>query len=514
MNPGHGFEACRMRLAIPVAVTVALLAAGAGAAPAVADVLSGVSCSAAKACTGVGDYANSSGASVTLAERWNGSSWSVQPTPTPGGDGSLGDVSCASATACMAVGSSSSGSSGTQAAPSCTSSSACMAVGDYVDSTGTQTPLSELWKRGAWAQEAVSGPIPGTFSQVSCSAASACTAIEAGTGWVERWNGSTWSVQNLTYPTLGSGLKWWMLFMELDGVSCATASSCTVVGHEYGIYCFPGALSICECLKYGPCTTVNRTFVESWNGTSWSLETVGQGGNWSSLSCASTSCTAVGTDTSNQTLAMQSVDDGSWTSQITPDPAGATGSSLADVSCTSSSACTAVGQDINGSATGSTLAERWNGSAWTIQTHASDVTVTDRGHGLSLWRRDRFCDRSGTVNPNGTAATYHFDYGTSTNYGSQAPAPPDPSAGSGTTAQTESTTLTGLSPNTVYHSRIEATNSSGTSYGGDQTFTTTGTGTSPIVATGSRGRAMAPRWFRQTTPIVAMNSRRGSVQPP
>ena len=94
---------------------------------------------------------------------------------------------------------------------------------------------------------------------------------------------------------------------------------------------------------------------------------------------------------------------------------------------------------------------------------------------------------SGTVNPNGAATTYHFDYGTSTSYGSQAPAPPDPSAGSGTTAQTESTALTGLSPNTVYHYRIQATNSSGTSYGGDQTFTTTGTGTSPIpiVATGA-----------------------------
>ena len=94
---------------------------------------------------------------------------------------------------------------------------------------------------------------------------------------------------------------------------------------------------------------------------------------------------------------------------------------------------------------------------------------------------------SGTVNPNGTATTYHFDYGTSTNYGSQAPAPPDPSAGSGTTAQTESTTLTGLSPNTLYHYRIEATNAWGTSDGADQTFTTTGTGTSPapIVTTGS-----------------------------
>ena len=94
---------------------------------------------------------------------------------------------------------------------------------------------------------------------------------------------------------------------------------------------------------------------------------------------------------------------------------------------------------------------------------------------------------SGTVNPNGTATTYHFDYGTSTNYGSQAPASPDPSAGSGTTALTESTTLTGLSPNTLYHYRIVATNAGGTSDGPDQTFTTTeaGTSPSPIVTTGS-----------------------------
>ena len=106
---------------------------------------------------------------------------------------------------------------------------------------------------------------------------------------------------------------------------------------------------------------------------------------------------------------------------------------------------------------------------------------------------------SGIVNPNGQATTYRFDYGTSTNYGSQAPAPPDPSAGSGTTAQTESTTLTGLSPSTLYHYRIEATNATGTSYGADQTFTTTGVGTSPtpIVATGSAinlGSAAATVW--------------------
>ena len=90
----------------------------------------------------------------------------------------------------------------------------------------------------------------------------------------------------------------------------------------------------------------------------------------------------------------------------------------------------------------------------------------------------------GTVNPNGQATTYHFDYGTSTSYGSQAPVPPDPSAGSGMTPQTVSATLTGLSQSTLYHYRIEATNASGTSYGADQTFRTTGLNISPSSVSG------------------------------
>ena len=77
---------------------------------------------------------------------------------------------------------------------------------------------------------------------------------------------------------------------------------------------------------------------------------------------------------------------------------------------------------------------------------------------------------SGTVNANGEAATYHFDYGTSTNYTSQTISEPI----SSTTAELVDAGLTGLSPNTVYHYRIEATDAWGTSYGTDQTFTTTG----------------------------------------
>src|SRR5215472_4826394 len=43
--------------------------------------LDGVSCTAATACIAVGYYTSSQNVKVTLAERWNGTSWSVQPTP-------------------------------------------------------------------------------------------------------------------------------------------------------------------------------------------------------------------------------------------------------------------------------------------------------------------------------------------------------------------------------------------------------------------------------------------------
>jgi hypothetical protein len=78
---------------------------------------------------------------------------------------------------------------------------------------------------------------------------------------------------------------------------------------------------------------------------------------------------------------------------------------------------------------------------------------------------------SATINPYGQATTYHFDYGPTQNYGSQAPTP-DTSAGSGTSDQAVSANLTALTPGTTYHYRITATNPSGTTYGPDQTLTT------------------------------------------
>ena len=73
---------------------------------------------------------------------------------------------------------------------------------------------------------------------------------------------------------------------------------------------------------------------------------------------------------------------------------------------------------------------------------------------------------SGVVNPSGQATTYQVDFGPTANYGSSTPPQP---AGSGTTGVTESTVLAGLPAGSLVHYRYEATNASGTTYGGDRT---------------------------------------------
>jgi len=74
-----------------------------------------------------------------------------------------------------------------------------------------------------------------------------------------------------------------------------------------------------------------------------------------------------------------------------------------------------------------------------------------------------------TVNPERSPTTYYFQYGTTTSYGSKAPASPA-NAGSGPEAVAVSQPLSGLTSGTTYHYRIVATNSEGTTYGGDQSF--------------------------------------------
>jgi phospholipase C len=76
-----------------------------------------------------------------------------------------------------------------------------------------------------------------------------------------------------------------------------------------------------------------------------------------------------------------------------------------------------------------------------------------------------------TVNPNeGIVSDCHFEYGTSTLYGSSAPCSSSPGGGERPVAVSAS--LQGLAARTSYYFRIAATNAGGTSYGAAATFTT------------------------------------------
>jgi hypothetical protein len=86
---------------------------------------------------------------------------------------------------------------------------------------------------------------------------------------------------------------------------------------------------------------------------------------------------------------------------------------------------------------------------------------------------------NGTVNPNGLPTTVHFEYGTTTSYGSTT----RNQSYNGDSTQNVSANISGLTPNTTYHFRLVGTNVDGTRYGGDRTFTTLAATGPPVVTT-------------------------------
>ena len=74
---------------------------------------------------------------------------------------------------------------------------------------------------------------------------------------------------------------------------------------------------------------------------------------------------------------------------------------------------------------------------------------------------------NGSVNPNGLATNYHFEWGTTVAYGNSTSTV---SAGSGNTTINVSAPVTGLIAGTTYHFRVVAVNTDGSSNGTDMTF--------------------------------------------
>jgi hypothetical protein len=299
----------------------------------------GVSCPASTSgCTAVGEYSLTSSTFGPTAESWNGSEWSLQSVPAPAG---------AKSTSLAAV--------------SCVSSSSCEAVGSYTNSAGTSLSLAEAWDGTEWKIQTTAEPA-GTqntlLDGVSCTSPTACTAVgyyENGSGVIlslaESWNGSEWKVQATPNPAGAKGT-------EPGAVSCTSATACSMAG------------------SYESSAGVLLPFAEAWNGSAWSLQTMPTAAGATrtrlrGLSCTSaTACTAVGLykNSGGAEVALAERWNGSaWSLQTMPLPTGMKNSYADGVSCPTSTTCTAAGVSQTTAGKFVTFAERWNGTAWSVQ---------------------------------------------------------------------------------------------------------------------------------------------------
>ena len=159
-------------------------------------------------------------------------------------------------------------------------------------------------------------------------------------------------------------------------------------------------------------------------------------------------------------------------SEVTLTPAASSGSTFTGWSgaCTGTGACqVTMSSDQAVTATFTASATPPTAGAPAPVLTAAPSAVTDAGAGFS-----------GSVNPNGLPTTVHFEYGLDKRYsqvGASGPTYTDQTpvrqVGSDFSVHAVGpVTVSGLVPNALYHVRLIATNSAGTAFGQDVTFTT------------------------------------------
>jgi hypothetical protein len=356
--------------------------------------LRSVRCVTSTFCEAVGSFYDDASDVRSLAELWIGTSWALQTTPVPKGAAfsAFDDVSCISASWCIAVGSSSTDGSGYQGSAlaelwngktwtvqrvvdqtgalsdslggiSCVSTKFCEAVGNYWNATDAILTLTEVWNGKTWAIQ-VQPPKPANVSflvSVSCVAPNACEAVgehqgprEPAVSLGEWWNGKKWSIQK---RPIFAGTDTYF-----NSVSCISANDCEAVG------------------AYSPPGDAGQTILaEVWNGTAWSVQTMPSiatsfNGLWAVSCSAGKACEAVGFqggEATDATLA-EGWNGTTWSVQKTPDKSGALAGDhglLTGVACPTNVGCEATAEypspmpdspDLTG-------ADSWNGTVWSTQ---------------------------------------------------------------------------------------------------------------------------------------------------
>ncbi|HEY3493027.1 MAG TPA: fibronectin type III domain-containing protein, partial [Solirubrobacterales bacterium] len=115
-------------------------------------------------------------------------------------------------------------------------------------------------------------------------------------------------------------------------------------------------------------------------------------------------------------------------------------------------------------------------AAFVSDTSSEAIFLTDAAPPAAITspvgpRTDTGAELRASVDPNGTATTYWFEYGPTAGYGTAVPVPAAP-AGSGNEALALAQQVSGLLPGTTYHYRVVADGFGPPVFGADQAFTT------------------------------------------
>jgi hypothetical protein len=188
---------------------------------------------------------------------------------------------------------------------------------------------------------------------VACAASADCWAV----GWAggiggtaeqtlaEHWDGTAWSI--VVTPDTGSSIN-----HLLVAVDCVTSSDCWAVGNT-------------------STGGVPATLAEHWNGTAWSVVATPNAGILFGVACTSSAdCWAVGNSSTGgvppgETLA-EHWNGTTWSVVPTPDNTSWQFNYLYGVACVTGPDCWAVGYASDSGTASQTLAEHWNGTAWSI----------------------------------------------------------------------------------------------------------------------------------------------------
>jgi len=262
----------------------------------------------------------------TLAEHWNGRSWTQVATPTPDGTAYFQGIAATSRDNAWAVG----------------------VIGDGPAVDGSVDPLIEHWNGKSWSQADYPEPALGYLTAVTAISADDVWAVgHIGSGpgtqtLIEHWNGQHWTLVPSNAPgDLGT----------LGGVAGTGPNNAWVVGYN----------------QSGPGGDY-ESLILHWNGKRWSVvpspNPTGQTDLWRVAAASPDDAWAVGYTNPNCCGAGTAAfhwNGKNWTVTSSVNPPGSGLSMLADVVITSAHNAWAVGSYDDWSAT---LIEHWNGTSW------------------------------------------------------------------------------------------------------------------------------------------------------